>query len=190
MLFRFDTLTVSGNSVGVLSGSYVYATGPESSLYVRARNSLILSGAAVAAQLPAAIAKSSKLLHLAAPTMTINGTVEVTSLTGRALLNAGASMKVGGTIVSKGDIDLLRRVGRIVDKAVLVGNAGRDIDRCAQVPGNFHGLQLDAILEMLMDFLSPLGFRPLHKRNIFQYALVLEGQWAVVEILKRGVAER
>ncbi|MBV5333655.1 hypothetical protein JZU54_09075, partial [bacterium] len=51
-----DTLKVAGNSVGVLSGSYVYATGAESSLYLKARNALVLSGRAIAAGLDPAIA--------------------------------------------------------------------------------------------------------------------------------------
>ena len=97
-----DTLTVVGNSVGVLSGSYVYATGAESSLYLKARNALVLSGRAVAAELDPAIAKAANRVHMVAPTMTINGTIDVTSLTGRALLNAGSAVTVGGTIVSKG----------------------------------------------------------------------------------------
>jgi hypothetical protein len=101
-----DTLTVVGNSVGVLSGSYVYATGAESSLYLKARNALVLSGSAIAAGLEPAIAKAANLVHMVAPTMTINGTIEVTSLTGRALLSAGSSVSIGGTIVSKGNIDV------------------------------------------------------------------------------------
>mgnify|MGYP006205827095 CR=1 FL=1 len=36
----------------------------------------------------------------------INGTIDVTSLTGRALLGAGKAITVGGTIVSKGGIDV------------------------------------------------------------------------------------
>jgi hypothetical protein len=101
-----DTLTVAGNRVGVLSGSYVYATGAGSSLYLKARNALVLSGLAPAAGLDAAIAKAANLVHMVAPTMTINGTIDVTSLTGRALLSAGSAVTVGGTIVSKGGIDV------------------------------------------------------------------------------------
>ncbi|MDP4842168.1 MAG: hypothetical protein NWR74_06260, partial [Burkholderiaceae bacterium] len=101
-----DALNVSGDSVGILSGSYVYATGRESELYLEARDGLVLSGRAVAAGLDAAIAKASRLVHMVAPTMSINGTIDITSLTGRALLSGGDAIAIGGTIVSRGNIDV------------------------------------------------------------------------------------
>jgi hypothetical protein len=58
----------------VLSGSYVYATGANSEVYMRARNALVVSGAlAPKAQ---AIVKADELVHLAAPTVSIMGQVE------------------------------------------------------------------------------------------------------------------
>ncbi|MBV5332203.1 hypothetical protein JZU54_01185, partial [bacterium] len=120
-----DTLKVLGNSVGVLSGSYVYATGSESSLYLRARNALVLSGRAVAAELDPAIAKAAKMVHMVAPTMTVNGTIDVTSLTGRALLSAGSAVTVGGTIVSKGGIDVHAGVNMAWSQAQMAGTVTR-----------------------------------------------------------------
>ena len=111
--------------MGVLSGSYVYATGAESSLYLKARNALVLSGRAIAAGLDPAIAKAANLVHMVAPTMTINGTIDVTNLTGRALLSAGKAVSVGGTIVSKGGIDVHSGVNMAWTREQMAGTVTR-----------------------------------------------------------------
>ncbi|MFY7948986.1 MAG: hypothetical protein ACOVRP_07220, partial [Gemmatimonas sp.] len=69
-----DEVTIAGQSINVLSGSYVWATGANSEVYMRARNALTVSGAlAPKAQ---AIVKADELVHLAAPSVTIMGQVE------------------------------------------------------------------------------------------------------------------
>jgi hypothetical protein len=112
-----DDLDVQGGTVSLLSGSYVYATGAGSTAYLKARDTLTVSGRAVAAGLDPAIAKADRLLHLVAPTMAVNGIVEVTSATGRALFSAGSGFRLTGTVLSQGDIDVHAGVAMSWDRA-------------------------------------------------------------------------
>jgi hypothetical protein len=90
-----DSLVVLGNNIGVLSGSYVYATGADSTLYVRARDTLLISGPGTdidtGENLNQAIAKGDALAHLAAPKIAVNGQVEVTRAVSSGAVTATVS---------------------------------------------------------------------------------------------------
>ncbi|MEN9762058.1 MAG: hypothetical protein RI906_1884, partial [Pseudomonadota bacterium] len=91
-----DSLVVLGNNIGVLSGSYVYATGADSTLYVRARDTLLISGPGTdidtGENLNQAIAKGDALAHLAAPKIAVNGQVEVTRAVSSGAVTATVSV--------------------------------------------------------------------------------------------------
>ena len=120
-----DNLTVQGRDVNLVAGSYVYATGAHSTLYLAARDDLQMSGRAVIAGLDPAIAKAGALLHFVAPDMNIDGTIEVTGLAGRALLNASGTVTIGGTLVSAGDITVNAGVNLGLARSALEGSITR-----------------------------------------------------------------
>ena len=106
-----DRVVITGGDLSVLSGSQVYALNADSTVFMQARNNLLVSAAQGApVQLNQAIIQAGKLLHLAAPTMTVNGLVQVTQDDGRILLSAERSIVVEGRLnaigANGGTIDL------------------------------------------------------------------------------------
>ena len=100
---------ITGGAISVLAGSYVYATGVDSDVYMKARTALIISGALDSES--EAIIKGDRLVHLVAPTVEVSGIVQagidgVGEADGRVLFNAGSTLDISGFVTSDGTIDL------------------------------------------------------------------------------------
>jgi hypothetical protein len=106
-----DHVVMQAGNINVLAGSYVYATGADSDIYMQARVKLLVSGENTAANLDDAIVKADRLIHFAAPKVEVNGVVQagiagLGALDGRVLFNAGTELKVAGFIKAEQNIEL------------------------------------------------------------------------------------
>ena len=110
-----DDVQIFGGEIRVLAGSYVYATGVDSKVFLRARDSLEVSGsnAPSGAAGNDALILADKLVHLLAPVADVNGIVEAgvpnkgAGNDGRVLVNVSESLTMAsGFVTSNGTIHL------------------------------------------------------------------------------------
>ncbi|WP_017761203.1 hypothetical protein, partial [Pseudacidovorax intermedius] len=100
-----ESVAITGASINMTAGSHVFAFGEDSSIYMQARTRLVLSSASAAGS-DSPIVKAGSLVHLAAPTVVINGNVQVDQDAehGLLLVNAGTSLTLGGFLGSRHDV--------------------------------------------------------------------------------------
>jgi hypothetical protein len=109
-----DTLEMDADNIRVRSGAYVYATGVDSQVFMKARTSLEVSGSnAVSPANPNdAIIMADKLIHLLAPVADVNGIISAGlagkgASDGRILVNVGQTLTIaGGALSSNRNIEL------------------------------------------------------------------------------------
>jgi len=133
-----DSVEIHGGDIRVLAGSYVYATGVDSTVFLRARDMLEVSGsnAAPGATSNDALILADKLVHLLAPVATVGGIVTAGVLNkaghtapdvpGRILFNVSQSLSIaGGFVSSNGDIHLNAGVDMAWSRSTLEGTIAK-----------------------------------------------------------------
>ncbi|RZL34014.1 MAG: hypothetical protein EOP35_16605, partial [Rubrivivax sp.] len=99
-----NTVLITGGNLLAQAGSRVHASATGSTVYMAARNSIVVSPGPTTPTFfsDAAIVQAGSLIHFAAPTVQIDGFVQTTDRTGssRILVSAGRSASFGGTVTS------------------------------------------------------------------------------------------
>ncbi|MEO7577447.1 MAG: peptidase inhibitor family I36 protein, partial [Massilia sp.] len=126
------SVTLAAGNISVLSGAYVHASGVNSDVFMQARSKLLVSGANTLADpdIPMALIMADRLVHLAAPTMEVNGFVQAgidaNSAHGRLLLSGGSSITIGGVLKSNDAIDIHSGVNLRLSREFLEGDHATD----------------------------------------------------------------
>ncbi|HEY9107881.1 MAG TPA: hypothetical protein VIN58_14465, partial [Roseateles sp.] len=98
-----DNVVITGRDLSAQMGSRIHADGATSSVYLEARNSVTIAQGSASVPVPdgnPAIVKAGRLVHLAAPAITLDGWVQTTAADSRVLLSAGRSVEISGTVLA------------------------------------------------------------------------------------------
>jgi len=123
-----DDVAIVGNEIIMTLGSHVFANAADSKAFLQAREQMLILGEITDED---AIIKGDVLVHLAAPSIFVDGVLKTEAADSRILVNAGETLRIAGLVQSAGDIDLNAGVNLTFTRDALEGNLDVDTFRDA-----------------------------------------------------------
>ncbi|MCH8489795.1 MAG: hypothetical protein LAT81_07675, partial [Oceanicaulis sp.] len=118
-----DDVSIVANRITMTLGSHVFALEQESSAYLRARDRMDILGQITDED---AIIKGDMLVHLAAPTIYVDGILKTEAEGSRILVNVSKDLRVAGLIQSAGNVELNAGVNLSAGRDALEGTIDGD----------------------------------------------------------------